>query len=47
MNPSKSKAMRCRIKTEVMSEVAANAVKGRIRLGKESEGRRGWMAPAK
>ena len=47
MNPSKSEAMGCRIKTEVVSEVAANPVKERVRLGKESEGRRGWMAPAK
>ena len=47
MNPSKSEAMGCRIKAEVVSEVAANAVKERVRLGKESEGRRGWMAPAK
>ena len=47
MNPSKSEAMGCRVKTEIVSEVAANAMKERVRLGPESEGRRGWMAPAK
>ena len=47
MNPLKSEAMACRVKKAVVSEVAANAMKERVRLGPESEGRRGWMGPAK
>ena len=47
MNLLKSEAMGCRVKTPVVSEVATNAMKGRVRLGKESEARRGWIAPAK
>ena len=31
----------------MVSEVATNAGKKRVRLGHESEGKRGWMAPAK
>merc|ERR1711977_227237 len=47
MNPSKSKAMGCRIKTEVVSEVAANAVKERVRLGKRAmEEEDGWLQPS-
>ena len=47
MNPSKSEAMGCRIKTEVVSEVAANAVKERVgweKRAKEEED--GWLQPS-
>ena len=47
MNPLKSEAMACRVKKAVVSEEAVNAVKERVRLGKECEGRRGRMAPDK
>ena len=46
MNLPKSEALACRVKA-VVSEADENAVKRRVRVGPEKDGRRGWMAPAK
>ncbi len=47
VNPPKSEALACRVKKAVVSEADENAVKRRVRVGPEKDGRRGWMAPAK